>query len=132
MCIRDSTSAVALQTGGFQTLFLDAGPAAAGLPYLVLGSASGTVPGIALGGGAVLPLNPDAYLALTLETPQGPPVWNGLGTFDAAGSALALIAVPPNLNPGLAGLTLHHAWAGLPAWPLPPFASNAAPLTLLP
>ena len=52
---------------------LFAGPQFAGLPYLVLGSASGDTPGFAIDG-QLLPLNLDSYTDFTLLSPNVPPL----------------------------------------------------------
>ncbi|MEM7204635.1 MAG: aryl-sulfate sulfotransferase [Planctomycetota bacterium] len=75
--------------------------------YVMLGSANGTSPGVALGG-ATVPLNPDAYFRFT-ATVAGSALPSFLGVLDETGSATADLALPP--LPGLAGLTLHHAFA---------------------
>ncbi|MEM7204445.1 MAG: aryl-sulfate sulfotransferase [Planctomycetota bacterium] len=72
--------------------------------YALLGSASGTAPGIA-GRGFVLPLNPDAYLNFTALA--GLPGFSG--TLDGLGNASASLTLPP--LPPLMGMTLNHAFA---------------------
>ena len=56
-----TTSQVSLATGGAHAMDLNAGLANAGLLYFVLGSVTGTSPGIT-SNGVVLPLNYDAYM----------------------------------------------------------------------
>jgi hypothetical protein len=105
---------IPLAAGGTQTLSLAAGGAHAGAPYLLLGSLSGTSPGIALGA-LVLPLEPDAYLLFTLKHPGAPPLAGSAGLLDATGAAAASFAVPPGLPAALVGLTAYHAFAALDA-----------------
>lgn len=99
--------------GGTQTLILDLGPSAAGLPYVVLGSASLGNPGLGTPGvGAlVLPLVADSYFLTSLGG-LGAPFFGGFfGVLDAGGAATAQIVVPP-LSPAVAGLVgerLFHA-----------------------
>ena len=99
---------VSVTSGGQQDLTLDAGPAHAGELFLVLGSLSGTSPGIALGG-EVVPLNPDAYLLHTAAAhpaPMQPP----LGTLDGQGTASLAFALGAGVvQPSFAGVTAHHA-----------------------
>ena len=97
-----------VSTGGAQSFTLDAGPDQAGKLYLVLGSLSGTAPGLPLGG-VTLPLNPDAYFQITGSTP-GIPVVNGLGNLDGAGMGAAALTLPGSLPAQLAGLVMHHAY----------------------
>ena len=97
--------------------------------YVLLGSLSGTTPGIPIGL-LVLPLNPDAYLTFTLTSPNTPPLGNSLGLLDAFGEAAASFTIPPGSSPALAGLTLHHAYVVF--GPMVVFASNPVPLRLVP
>ncbi len=126
-----SPATLSLASGGTQTLAFDHGSALAGSFYLVLGTLSGTSPGLAWDG-FVLPLNFDAYTFLTLTSAnQGS--WSGtLGVLDAAGSASASLVVPPGTAPALAGSTLHHAVVVFPASGVLALVSNAVPLALLP
>jgi len=86
----------------------------AGQLYWVLGSASGTAPGLALDGVSI-PLNLDSYSSLTLTSPNA---WitNSLGLLDSRGEAEATLVIAPGvLPPAAAGLTLHHAFVILGA-----------------
>ncbi|MCB9869570.1 MAG: hypothetical protein H6837_06915, partial [Planctomycetes bacterium] len=74
----------------------------AGERYWVLLSL-GTVPGIPLGAGRTLPLNPDAALFASL--PPSPLLSNQFGTLPASGVAQALFAIP-NI-PQFSGLTVY-------------------------
>jgi hypothetical protein len=103
-----SWAEVPLLTGGGQALELAVGAQNALDLYLVLGSRSGTQPGLALGA-LVLPLNVDGYLLFTLNNPNSAVLGQSLGQLDSEGRAEALLSAPPGTNPALAGLTLHHA-----------------------
>ena len=98
----------------------------------MLGSVSGTAPGIPVDG-LVLPLALDAYTLHTLAQPNHPPLLGGFGVLAASSPSTALFAPPPGLDPGLAGLVVHHAYAVLD-----PFAgsvvhaSNAIATVLVP
>ena len=122
-----------LSSGATRSLLLAGGPSAAGQTYVVLGSATGTAPGVAVDS-VVLPLVADAYSTVTLTNANQPPFGNTLGVLDAAGQAVATLTVPPGTSPALAGLTLFHAYLALD----PTFgfhatlASNAVPLELVP
>ena len=121
---------VSTSTGGTQSLFLNAGPANAGLTYLVAGSVSGTTPGIAVGS-TLIPLNPDVYFTLTIEFANTPAYMNTLGTLDGDGRATAAINIPPGI-PGIAGLTLNHAFMGFNAFGALKYASEPTSLVLIP
>ena len=122
---------VSLAVGGEQELFLAAGPQFGGAPYLLLGTAGGPAPGVAVDG-VVLPLDPfDPWFQFTLSNPGAPPLAGALGTLTAGpGSAQAAFLVPPASPASLAGLTLHHAYVVF--GPMVVFASNPVPLRLVP
>ena len=125
---------ISLAAGGTQSFSLDAGPSLAGLPYLLLGSTSGTSPGIPIDG-VQLPLNADVYLTLSLIGPNAPPLSSSLGTLDAQGKAAAAFTLPPGLSPTLAGAQLHHAFVVVELLPTllhVPYASDPVPLLLVP
>jgi choice-of-anchor B domain-containing protein len=100
---------ISLSLGGEQMLRLDAGREHAGKPYLLLGSVSGTAPGISLPG-LVVPLHLDAYTHFGLVSPNTPPLAHSQGLLDGDGRAAATFSLPPGTDPGLAGLTIHHAF----------------------
>lgn len=108
--------------------------ALAGSCWLVLGSLSGTAPGLPIDG-QILPLNADAYPVIPLIQPNAPPLAGSLGLLDAQGLASATFTLPLGLPAGLAGTTLNHAFAviELTATLLAVvFASNAVALSLTP
>ena len=109
--------------GGSQSFALDAGGERAGLPYLVVGSLSGTAPGTPLGP-HLLPLNVDAYLALSLASANSGSFQNTLGLLDSAGQAHAQLVLPAHA--ALIGLLAHHAYVVLGAGV--EFVSNPVPL----
>ncbi|MCZ6596063.1 MAG: hypothetical protein O7B99_00325 [Planctomycetota bacterium] len=106
---------VSVSAGGTQDLLLDTCPPRPGERYVVLGSFSGTSPGIVVDG-LTLPLAADAYFAVTFSTllpPSAPPVVDALGFLDAEGTATARFELGAGVNPSFVGLTLHHAYAVL-------------------
>ena len=125
---------LSLSTGGTQLLVARAGPSFAGDVYLLLGSLSGTTPGLPLGVG-VLPLNVDSYTQLTLTEPGSAFLPGSLGLLDASGGAALALVVPPGTNPAVAGLTAHHAYVAIDLGP-PGLAvvltSNAIEAALVP
>ncbi len=127
-----SPSTISIATGGRHDLTLDADPARAGQLYAVLGSLSGSVPGIALHG-VPIPLNYDLYTQFTLDFLNSAPFFSTLGVLDAQGHAQAGLILPPAFPPAMAGMTLTHAAI---TFTLAPFqvrwASNPVPLQLVP
>jgi hypothetical protein len=120
------TRTVSIFHAGYQLLDLDVGRTHANSFYFVLGSASGTRPGIRLGS-VVLPLNLDAYLGLTAAAPQAV-IFNNLAFTDGEGRSRLAFRLPSGLPPALAGLLLWHAC--LVVGPAGPLASNAVPVRL--
>jgi len=98
---------LSLAAGGVQTLTARAGATHRGMPYLILGSVSGTYPGMPVGD-VVLPLNKDGYTVRTLNHPD-PPLSSSVGLLDELGAATAAFTLPPGGWPVLAGRTVHHA-----------------------
>ncbi len=111
-------------------LRLDAGGAFAGRTYWVLGSFSGSAPGLPIGG-EHLPLNYDLYTSFLLTYPNTV-IPGSLGALDGEGRAETVLAVPPGAPPALLGATIHHAYlvfSGPPSAATAILASNAAALT---
>lgn len=115
---------------GAQQLDIAAGPAFAGAMALVLGSASGTAPGIDLGG-FVLPLVADAYTSSTLVLANSAFLPGSFGPLDAHGHRVAALVLPAGVSSALAGLAVHHACV-LTSGGAVVAASNATPLELVP
>ncbi|MFQ5506081.1 MAG: integrin alpha [Planctomycetota bacterium] len=124
---------LSVKQGGTQTLTLAAGKQQANKLYLLVGSLSGTKPGIPLGNNVHLPLNLDSYMRLTLGAPNSAMLSNSLGRLDASGNATAKWNVIPALpQPPVQGFLLHHAYVVIDLTRLSfDFASNAVPLRLL-
>jgi len=103
-------SGISAQDVGPVRFLLDAGAANAGRPYFLLGSASGTSPGIALPGGLILPLNLDAFLR-RVRAEAGTPAFQGFsGTLDGNGQALAVMDLSGGALPAQPGESLHFAF----------------------
>jgi hypothetical protein len=123
----DSLSA---STGGTVNLALDAGAEKAYRNYLVLGSASGTDPGIPLPGGeATLPVNWDPFTEFVVALLNTPVFLNFLGTLDGEGKATAQINTGGPLNPQFAGITLYFAFCLDYPWE---FVSNPLAIEIVP
>lgn len=119
---------LSLSAGGTQRLTVDVGSSNAGLPYLVVGSYTGTSPGVTLGG-VPIPVNVDSYFFSTITGPNVGPLLNSLGTLSANGRATAQFVLPPGLPPGLAGLQLHHAVIVFTSTPTITMATNPVGLS---
>lgn len=100
---------MSVSEGGAQLLPIAAGPELAGSPYWVLGSLSGTGPGIELAPHVELPLVFDAYTLWTLQHPNEQPLEASLGILNDGGEATAWLDVPAGAPAALAGLELAHA-----------------------
>ncbi len=122
-----SRASASLLQGATQSLSLSAPATHAGKAYWILGSLSGTAPGVALAG-ASIPLNPDSY---TWITAGGPGLLRGgTGVLNAQGAAAATLTVPP--LPAIArGVSMHHAYVVLGTGTLD-YTSRPVPLALLP
>ena len=82
----------------------------AGDTYIVLGSVTGTSPGIPIGPGLNLPLNWDTYSNLTLNLANSSTFSNFLGILDGLGGGSASLVLPAVTPPEAIGLELHHAY----------------------
>ncbi|MEO0649632.1 MAG: hypothetical protein AAFZ65_02995 [Planctomycetota bacterium] len=121
---------VSLNAGGPHNFALFAGAANGGRIYLLLGSASGTQPGL-VAGDLTLPLNSrDVYFDFTLQGANTGPLQATFGVLGPDGTATAALDLPPGLSPTLAGLVLHHAFVVFDSAGLPVFASDANALLL--
>lgn len=122
------TDAVPATAGGTVNFVLEAGTVNGNRNYILLGSVSGTLPGIPLPGGIVtLPLNWDVFMNLTISLANTALFQDFLGTLDAAGSATATMNLPP--VPGAPAVTMNFAFALDKPWD---FASNPFAVNLVP
>lgn len=133
LSLASATASVSISGGGSQLLEFETVPCLGGSTYLMLGSASGTSPGFFIAPGFPVPLNPDFYLGISITQANGPVLVNSLGSLDAEGDASALFDLPSGLDPGLAGLVIHHAMVvGNPVTGAFRLVSNAVSLELVP
>ena len=93
-------------TSGASVPFTFNVPAEAGRSYLLLGSASGTQPGVPWNG-QTLALNPDRFFEFLLAHPGAPHFAGSMGNLDSAGRATALLDLPTGAWNLLGGQTLH-------------------------
>lgn len=125
-------STASAAAGGTVNLTLAPGPRHGGAEYYVLGSRTGTEPGMNLGNGVVLPLNQDSFTRMTFQRANTPAFKRFHGFLDAQGGAAPSFVLPIGTNPALVGLQLHFAavvrgsgaaWA----WASNPFAVTITP-----
>jgi hypothetical protein len=82
-----------------------------GRTYLLLGSVTGTIPGIPLPKGlATLPLNWDFFTNTVLAFVNTPIFMDFLGTLDGVGEATAVLNTVYALPPGTAGIAMSFAY----------------------
>ena len=96
----DRTS-IALSSGGSQNLDLCL-PGKDGRIFIMMGSATGTSPGLDLGGN-LLPLNVDTYTLFTLENTNSGVLVNSAGSLDRNAQATTTINIPRGLPNVLRG-----------------------------
>ncbi|MEM7310971.1 MAG: FG-GAP repeat protein [Planctomycetota bacterium] len=130
--ITPRTTTISAQTGGIQLLDLSTCPPQSGDLWFLLGSTSGTSPGVPLGDGLVIPLVADDYFAYTLAYPNSIPLVFSLDFMPAGGITTAQVSIPFGF-PELAGVEAHHAFVLIdPATLAPKLVSNPAPLSIVP
>ena len=118
--------AIPAATGGAVDLTLAAGAAHRGLPYVVLGSLSGTSPGFDFNGVHV-PLNWDWFTFLTLSLAGSPWFVDFQGRLDSSGEAVATFDTQGPVESDLVGLGASFAYVTLSP---EGFASNAVTVQL--
>jgi len=115
-------------TGGTTTFTLDAGVANANRGYVLLGSVTGTSPGLPLPGGLVtLPINWDLFTNLTIDFANTTIFTNSIGSLDSSGQATAIFNFPA--YPSASGLIIHFAYCMRNPFD---FASNAVQIDITP
>ncbi len=101
---------ISAQDGGVVQFQLDAPDYLAFSPFFMLGSSSGSWPGLTLDG-VLIPLNPDAYLLNVLDSANTGPFVNWLSALDAKGRATAVLNLAgASLPPAAIGKTFTHAF----------------------
>ena len=126
--LRADVASLSVTSGGTQTFTLQAGVEQAGNVYAMVGTFSGTSPGIVVDG-LLLPINIDSYFPFTIQAPNTPPLSNFQGNLDAQGVGTAQLSIPAGTTPVLVGQTAHHAYAVIGFTPFPEvvLTSNAWP-----
>jgi hypothetical protein len=127
--LQTDTLSIPETTGGVADFLLLAGSGNANRNYILLGSITGTDPGIPLPGGkVVLPLNWDSFTGIVLNLINTPIFSNFMSTLDGTGSAVATFNTLAPI-PGAAGLTVHFAYALNSPWD---FVSNPVGIDIVP
>jgi len=102
---------ISATTGGKATFTLDAGASNNNRTYFILGSVTGTSPGIPFpNGSATLPINWDLFTTVLIDLANLPPCQNFYGTLDSQGKATAIFDTLGPI-PGAVGLTMSFAYA---------------------
>jgi hypothetical protein len=107
--LRVDAQRVSAAQGGAVTYDLEAGAGNGGKLYWLLGSSSGTSPGLPLSGGLTLPLNPDGYFLAAIQGVNQTPFEGFAGLLDGWGIGRATLNLGPGLATPFVGLTLDHA-----------------------
>lgn len=102
------SSTLSLSAGGSQGLDLAFGSELAGQLYFVLGSTSGTSPGVPVEL-HTLPLNVDDYTLLTLSQPNSTFLSPSLSFLGGDGRASLQFSLPAGTSSSLSGLVVNHA-----------------------
>ncbi len=127
-----SDATVSAAAGATIDFDLVAGTPRAGDFYFLLGSISGTSPGIPVDG-FTLPLNNDPYFKFTLNFPGSALFSNSFGVVDAQGRGTASMNVAPGLAVPLVGVTMNHAYGLVDSTTfVTTHTSNAVPLVIMP
>lgn len=104
-------TALSASAGGFVDFSLDAGAGHADRNYLLLGSASGSVPGWVMPGGLVtLPINRDWFTQLTISLRNTPLFHNSFSTLSSLGQSTAQLNTYGPLPSSAVGLNLYFAY----------------------
>ncbi len=127
-----SPESASLSSGGELDLLASFAPLAAGELYLIVGSATGTSPGVPFGA-ITVPLIVDAWTTFTLVSANQGALANTFGVLDGLGSAAGRLTIPAGAPQALAGAQLHHAAIGLdPLTATATRASLASSIDLVP
>jgi outer membrane protein assembly factor BamB len=130
--LEQGPDAMSLSGGGHVEMHLDFAAALAGDIHVLVGTLSGTSPGLSLANGFVLPLNYDAYTDISLAYANSPLFVNSIGVLDAAGDGKTRVFVPPGSFGGFAGLPFSYAALAIDPATGVSATSNPVFLTMLP
>lgn len=122
-------STLSAAQGGFVPLTVNYTPAEAGLPYIVLATSNGTLPGTHFGSGFLLPLNRSRLLLLS-RAGSNLAFQNTQGLLDANGRAQAGFLVAPGLLTPYIGQRID--WSAVVKGPTATFVATPAGFDVLP
>lgn len=106
--LQATPASISATAGGTQNFTFDLGAARASNFYWLLGTSSGTRPGVVLPlGPQTVQLNPDSWTQISVDLANSPVFSNTVGVLDANGRGTASLNLP--ILPVLSGLNLHHA-----------------------
>ena len=103
-----SVDGISVAAGGTIAFELVAGSEFDNKSMLLLGSYTGTSPGLSPPGWNI-PLNPDCYMNYLYSIPVGQYHTGNWGRLDSFGRRTATLTLPPGLAMGFEGTTFHHA-----------------------
>lgn len=101
-------ASVSASLGGTVEFNTQFGPSEAGSLSWILGSLTGSAPGVPTAAG-VIPLAPDGYTLSILQSPITGPIPGSLGLLDPSGGRVIELTVPPNVIQTMPGVTAFHA-----------------------
>ncbi len=133
--LRADRYTLSVSSGGFQQLFIRAGAAHGLQAFWLLGSISGTTPGIVNPySGATIPLVSDIYFNHLLYNGGAGVLLPHFGLLDPFGNSTSRIQLPTTLASAFVGTTLYHSYITLDIFGFgsPSATSNAVPLLLVP
>jgi len=107
--IHTDTHFISAATGGQVHFTVNAGPLYQNADYRLLGSMTGTTPGLTFASGVNAPVNFDLLMVYTILLANTSVFQNFVGTFDSTGTALATLDSGGPLDPLLVGLRMDFA-----------------------
>jgi hypothetical protein len=102
--LKASTNSISGASGGSVFFRICAKTKHAGDLYILLGSLSGSIPGLLIPGIGIMPVTPDAFMDFTLTQPNSPSLVKTLGILDGFGNSVSQFVMPGSI-PVLIGST---------------------------
>ena len=124
-----SSTTISAANGGQITFNVDAGVANKQKGYVIMGSLSGTSPGVPLSNELTLPLNIDDFTFLLFSLNNSAKYRYFTATLSSQGSNKGYLMCPPRFLTGAVGVKFYFAYTTLPKFD---FVSNAVTLTVEP
>jgi TolB protein len=115
--LQSDKSEISASTGGIVQLGLEGGVDSGGCEYLLLGSVSGTGPGMFVPDGDLLALHYDPFMELVIKAMNTSCFSQFMDRLDASGTGSAQLNTMGPIDPGFAGLVMHFAYVvNTPPW----------------